>query len=621
MEMSSFVRRYGEESAERLQDMENAIARLETSPRDKALVDQVMRQAHTVKGGARMLRLKLVQDVSHAMEDALSEVGLGRRPVTPILIDALLASCKGLRALLAALQPDAKDPQGPADVDVAGLAAFVRDGTPPAGWSGKPSTGPFPGPADAGSGAATGPGAPPSPGEEAERKLLDTATTELESALEKVKTGHSVRVAVSRLNELGNLTVEMTVERARARNRHRRMETFGFAISRARASTGGLVRDREPLDAAFRDLEVLHRRLVDESEDEHARRSVLDEELRDHVQALRLTPLRVVFDAFPASVREIARGLGKEVDLAITGAETELDRRIVDEVGEPLVHLVRNSLDHGIETPAEREKAGKPRRGRLGIKAWSAEGAIFIEVEDDGRGIDPQKLRSVAVSRGVLSKDESARLSDEQLVELIFLPGFSTRESVSELSGRGVGMDSVRVSVGRLGGSVSIQSQPGRGTRVVCRLPLTLALLRVLLFRVGTEILAVELRSALWAGSFATAGTLDYEEDESGQPIPVVSMAEVLGFTDLEPRAEDEPPSFLILRSGGGKAIFVVDEVLEDAEVALKEAPAYLRTSRLVAGVTLLGTGDPAVVIEPAELLARALTRRALPVPESGVEG
>ncbi len=326
-----------------------------------------------------------------------------------------------------------------------------------------------------------------------------------------------------------------------------------------------------------------------------------------------------MLDAFPASVREIARGLGKEVDLIVEGAETELDRRIVDEVGEPLVHLVRNALDHGIELPAEREAAGKPRRGKLAIKAWAAEGSIFVEVGDDGKGIDPARLRAAAVSRGVLTKEDAARMSDEQAVELIFLPGFSTRESVSEISGRGVGMDSVRVSVGRLGGTVAIRSLPGKGTRAVCRLPLTLALLRVLLFRVGTQTLAVPLGAAEWVGSFATAGTLSYEEEEK-EPLPVVSTAEVLGFVDLDAAKEGEPPSFLIVRSAGSRAIFVVDEVLEEAEVALKEAPSYIRGNRLVAGVTLLGTGDPAVVIEPSELMARALTRRAQPVGGNGQE-
>ena len=613
MDMSSFIRRYSEESGERVQDMDLGIARLETTPGDHELVNHLMRQAHTVKGGARMLRLKLVQDLAHAMEDAMAEVGASKRLVTPVLIDGLLASCKGLKSLLGNLRPEAKDPQGPVDVDVAGISEAVRKGTPPPGHAAPPSPPGLPALPPAPGAAATA--APPAAVEKAPE--VEEATSELETALQKVKAGHSVRVAVSRLNELGNLTVEMTVERARARNRHGRLQSFGFAVSRARASTGGLVRDRGPLESAFGDLERTHRRLVDESEDELARRTALEEEFRDHVQALRLTPLKVVLDAFPASVREIARGLGKEVELVVEGAETELDRRIVDEVGEPLVHLVRNALDHGIEKPDDREAVGKSRRGRLHIKAWAAEGSIFVEVGDDGRGIDPAKLRNAAIARGVLTKEDAARLSDEQAVELIFLPGFSTRESVSEISGRGVGMDSVRVSVGRLGGTVAIRALPGKGTRAVCRLPLTLALLRVLLFRVGPEIMAIPLGAAEWVGSFSTAGTLSYEENEN-EPLPVVSTAEVLGYADLDTATEGAPPSFLIVRSAGSRAIFVVDEVLEEAEVALKEAPVYVRSNRLVAGVTLLGTGDPAVVIEPSELMARALTRRAVPVGGNG---
>ena len=615
MDMTAFVRRYIDEASERVADLENGIARLENAPSDRELVNHLMRQAHTVKGGARMLRLKRIQDLSHAMEDAMSSVGQGKRVVTPLLIDALLASSRGLRALLEGLVPEDKEPEKDAGVDVEALAAFIRDEKPPPGGGAPP---PAPGAAAPCAGAGAGGGGTPSPPASPPRtEAAETATTELESALRKVKTGHSVRVAVSRLNDLGNLTVEMTVERSKSRNRHRRLQGFGFALARARASTGGLVRDRGPLDSAFGELERTHRRMVEESEDELSRRATLDSELRDHVQSLRLTPLRVVFDPFPASVREIARGLGKEVELVIEGADTELDRRIVDELGEPLVHLVRNALDHGIESAAERDAAGKPRRGRLVIRAWAAEGAIFVEVSDDGKGIDPAKLRKAAVARGVLTREDADRMSDAQATDLIFLPGFSTRESVGELSGRGVGMDSVRVSIGRLGGVVTVISEAGKGTRALCRLPLTLALLRVLLFRVGEEVLAVPLTAAEWCGSFATVGSISYDED-GGAPLPVVSAAEMLGFTEGTDLADRRPPAFLILRSAGSRALFVVDEVLEESEVALKEAPEFLRRSRLVAGVTLLGSGEPAVVVEPSELLSRAMTRRAKAVEEEG---
>lgn len=620
MDMSAFVRRYAEEAGERVREIEGGIARLEASPRDRDLVNHLMRQAHTVKGGARMLRLKRIQDLSHAMEDAMSAVGAGKRVVTPLLVDALMAATKALRDLLAGLVPGDPDPEKPAGVDVAVLSNFVRTETPPPGWVAAaavppPPPGPEAAPGVAPPGDSTGPIAPaPATGDRA-----DLATSDLESAMRRAKAGASVRVAVSRLNALGSLTVEMAVERARARNLHARLESLGFAIARARAGASRGGRGGDSTAAAFLDLERLHRRLVEESEDEMARRAGLDEEVRDHVQALRLTPVRMVFDPFPASVREIARGLGKEVDLVVAGGETELDRRIVDEIGEPLVHLVRNALDHGIEAPADREKAGKPRRGRLEIRASAAEGAILVEVADDGRGIDTDRLRQKAVARGVMSKEDAARLTDDQVVELIFLPGFSTKEAVTELSGRGVGMDTVRVSVGRLGGTVSVRSERGKGTRTVCRLPLTLALLRVLLFRVRDEVMAVPLAAAEWVGSFATAGSFGYDEGDVG-PLPVASVAEFFGFAE-EPEAPGEPPpSFLVIRAAGSRAMFVVDDVLEEAEVALKEAPSYLRWSRLVSGVTLLGTGDAAVVLEPAEMVARAVTRRARPVAEAAAE-
>ncbi len=616
MDMSAFVRRYAEEAGERVREIEGGIAKLEAAPRDRDLVNHLMRQAHTVKGGARMLRLKRIQDLSHAMEDALSAVGAAKRVVTPLLVDALLASAKALRGLLGALVPGDPEPEKDAGVDVAALSNFVRTETPPPGWTAAPPTGPgAPAPAALPDDPAAPPAGPVAPAPPAVDRA-DLATTDLESAMRKARAGASVRVAVSRLNALGSLTVQMAVERARSKTRHARLESLGFAIARARAGSGRDSRSGVSSASAFLDLERLHRRLLEEGEDEIARRIGLDEEVRDHVQALRLTPVKMVFDPFPASVREIARGLGKEVDLVVTGGETELDRRIVDEIGEPLVHLVRNALDHGIEPPAEREGAGKSRRGRLEISARAAEGAILVEVADDGRGIDTGRLREKAVARGAMSREEAARLTDAQAVELVFLPGFSTKEAVTELSGRGVGMDTVRVSVGRLGGTVSVHTEKGRGTRTVCRLPLTLALLRVLLFRVRDEILAVPLTAAEWVGSFATAGSFGYDEEEVGA-LPVASVAEYFGFGEEKDSTAGPPPSFMVIRAAGSRAMFVVDDVLEEAEVALKEAPGYLRWSRLVSGVTLLGTGDAAVVLEPAEMVARAVTRRARPVAEA----
>ncbi|MHC4820737.1 MAG: chemotaxis protein CheA [Planctomycetota bacterium] len=593
MDLTAFVRRYAEESAERLTALDGALASLESNSADMGVIDELMRQAHTLKGGARMLRLEEIQGLAHAFEDAMTEVQAGKRTVTPELMDALFAATRGLRMLVEGLEET--PPYIPDGLDVEAIAKAVQDGTVP------PSS--------------ALPGAVSPPTEEKDGfQTHDTVTSETQIlGAGKRKKGHSVRVSVSRLNALGNLTVEMTVEAARARRRHAELEQYGFFVSRARAASGSAEANSD-VRHAFQELERLHRRLIESSEDELARRGALDTEVRDHVQALRLTPLKVVFDAFPASVREIARGFKKEVDLEITGGDAELDRRIVDEIGEPLVHLVRNSLDHGIESPEQREAAGKPRRGKLTISAWPAEGSIFIQVEDDGKGIDTDSIRKTAIRRGVLTEAEVERLSDAQVQDLIFMAGFSTKEVVTEISGRGVGMDSVRVALGRLGGTVSIESTLGKGTKIVCRLPLTLALLHVLLFRVAGEILAVPMGATEWVGSFESWGSNQYlgTEDEL---LPVVSMSSVLDFPD-EWGGENQGPSFLVLRSAGARAMFVVDEVLEDTEVALKEPPPHLRHCRAIAGVTLLGSGEAAFVAEPSELLARALSHRV-----SHVEG
>ncbi len=580
VDMGAFLRRFAEESLERLSDLEAGLARLEAAPGDGAAAEEIMRQAHTIKGGARMLRLTEVQDVAHAFEEALSDVVKGRRPADPSSMDAFFAATAGLRTMVERLLGG--DPGPP--VSAAALCAALTGAVTP------PPRAPTGGGADDGD----RPGLPPSAATPA--PIMPSAR------------GQSVRVAVTRLDALGTLVVEQSVEDSRARRRHARLERLGLAVSRVKGAVAGTAAD-PALRAALQDLERGHRRAVEEDEDAAARRAAISDELREHVQALRLTPLSVLLDAFPASVREIARGFGKDVDLVVEGASTEIDRRIVDEIGEPLVHLLRNSLDHGIESPAERAAAGKPHRGTIRITARAAEGSILLDVEDDGRGIDPVRIRETAARRGVMSAEEAARLGDEQALDLVFMPGFSTREKAGEISGRGVGMDSVRVSVSRLGGAVEIRSSPGGGTRVGIRLPLTLALLRVLLFRVGEETLAIPLSALDRVGSFALLHLLPATDDD--EPLPIVSMAEALGLP-ADGRG-DAPPTYLVLRGAGSRAVFIVDEVIEETEVALKQAPRLLRGSRLVSGVTLLATGLPAVVLEPSELIARALTRRVPP--------
>lgn len=266
----------------------------------------------------------------------------------------------------------------------------------------------------------------------------------------------TIRVDINRLDKLMNLVGELVIGRAR--------------IERL-AQEAGLKAFEEPLAHLGR----------------------ISGEIQELVTKLRMVPISYVFDRFPRLVRDLCKSLGKEVRLEVEGKETELDRTVVDEIGESLVHLIRNALDHGIETPEEREAKGKKREGTVRISAYQEGNSVIVEVADDGRGIDANVVRRKAVERGLYSAEEAQALSDEDAIKLVFLPGFSTADKVSDLSGRGVGMDVVKSKVESLGGQFTVHSKLDRGTRLVIRLPLTLAIVLALLVSVGDEAYAVPL--------------------------------------------------------------------------------------------------------------------------------
>ena len=313
---------------------------------------------------------------------------------------------------------------------------------------------------------------------------------------------HSLRVPMEKLEGLTNLAPELVLQSLKASERHIELRRLETRLSRLRdrvrearvasgASTSGHAADlREYADSLDAICRRMREFLVDFSDD-RVRLNLITEELRQNVIELTMLPLSTVFDAFPRSVRDLARTFDKEVDLTIRGRETELDKKIIEQIAEPLVHMIRNALDHGLEAPAERIESGKPATGQLLISAEQQGNRILVAVRDDGRGIDPGALREAAVRCGMASAAEMESWTPQQLLEIIFQPGFSTRSSTTDISGRGVGMDIVKSVVVRLGGTVRIQSEPGRGTTVVLDLPLSLALLRVVLVEAGDEIFAL----------------------------------------------------------------------------------------------------------------------------------
>ena len=328
--------------------------------------------------------------------------------------------------------------------------------------------------------------------------------------------------------------------------------------------------------------------------------------LQDVILKLRMVPLETVFNRFPRMVRDLAKSLDKKVDFIISGAETELDRTVVDEIGDPLVHLLRNALDHGLEPVADRKKAGKPETGKVHLRAYHSGNFVTIEIEDDGRGIDRQKVLDKAVQKGMLTAAEAARLTDEQAYMLLFASGFSTAEKVSDISGRGVGLDVVKTKIESLGGRVSVESTPGAGTRFVIRLPLTLSVISAMLVRLGPEKYAIPLSSIVETGIIDrnsirnVHGTRVVEYRNS--IVPVISLADVLESPYYRDDTETET-EIVLVRKGDRMAALMVDDFIGQNDIVLKSLGKYLANNEIIFGATILGDGQVALIVDPNTLI------------------
>ncbi|MEZ0116594.1 chemotaxis protein CheW [Heyndrickxia faecalis] len=335
------------------------------------------------------------------------------------------------------------------------------------------------------------------------------------------------------------------------------------------------------------------------------RMSRISGDLQTIILNMRMVPVETVFNRFPRLVRQLARELHKKMDLDIIGAETELDRTVIDEIGDPLVHLIRNSCDHGIEQPEERKRAGKPETGTITLKAYHSGNHVFIEIEDDGAGINREKVLEKAIEKGIIKKEEAGSLTDSQIYNLIFESGFSTADHVSDISGRGVGLDVVKSTIQSLGGSISVHSAEGRGSVFTIQLPLTLSIISVMLVEIGTEKYAVPLSSIVETAIIKKGEILKAHHqkviDFRGKVVPLVFLNEIFEVPDA--KQNDEYVSVLIVRKGEKLAAFVVDAFIGQQEIVLKSLGNYLTNVFAISGATILGNGQVALIIDSNALI------------------
>jgi two-component system chemotaxis sensor kinase CheA len=348
---------------------------------------------------------------------------------------------------------------------------------------------------------------------------------------------------------------------------------------------------------------------------------LITSELQGSIMNTRMQPIGMVFNKFSRIVRDLSKKLGKEVRLVLEGSDVELDRSIIELLSDPLTHLVRNALDHGAEAPAQREQTGKAREGTLWLRAFHEGGQVHIEIEDDGRGIDPQKTRALAVERGVLTREEAVALSDRDARMLIFRAGFSMAEEVTDVSGRGVGMDVVKSNIAKLGGKIDLESQVAVGTKLRIRLPLTLAIIPSLIVRVGSERFAVpqvNLVELVRAGDRDASNAISVIQGAEvlplrGKLLPLVRLARVLDEIDepqpAPPTDREAAPTVAVLQVGAVQFGLVVDAVLDSEEIVVKPLARLFDRCRIYAGATIMGDGRVAMILDAAGVAAEAGVR------------
>ena len=603
--------KFREVSADRVEKISAGLLALERGQAGEAAAE-IARELHTLKGEARMLGLGGLAHVIHAAEDVLRATPSG--PAGSWL-QALLDTCDAVAPLLDG-PPDGGETARVLTERLKALAAEPLAATegsstlsPPGG--GARETGP--------AAALVSPPLSPTGGEGRERGPNGASHLEL-----RAPTG-SIRVDVDRLDEIAALAGDLLVEGQRAEGRSR--ELAGLLARWSRLA------DRMAI-LAGPGAAAAPRLATQIDDDVHLLRSDTFRFLRGHVDAVsavhgqlahlaervgsaRLLPLTGILSGFPRAARDLAREQGKDVECEVKGGEAGVDKAILLSLNDPLVHLVRNAVDHGIEAPDGRERAGKPRAGRLVITARIEGDQLVLSVEDDGRGLDPERLRAVALSRALAPPGQIAALSREGLRELIFLPGFTTRDAAGEISGRGVGLDVVRRKMIELGGSAVVESEPGRWTRFTLRLPQSLALMKVLLIRLGGDVYGVPAADVESVGRLDPTSIAEVAGVRSvrhrGRLVPLGALGPMLGL-DGAPRARR--PAVVFLSHGTDAAALAVDGLAGEREVAVKACGAFLEGARFVSGAAALEDGHVALLLSTPELIAAARRAQAQLAPE-----
>jgi two-component system, chemotaxis family, sensor kinase CheA len=660
-----------QEADEQLQLLDEDIVQLEKESGDPELMQEIFRAAHTLKGSSAMIGHHRLSETAHAMENVLDNVRKKILTVNPKIIDALLHGLDAMRLL----RQELVNPNAP-ETNIKDIVAELAEAMGSNGGEAVNS--------QTEEASITLDDEQKAVMEKAALEgkqgfrikviinkdcawasvrcfqivqgltpimdIIGSKPTQQEieqgNASGQIyligmtsKTGEDVKKALADVPELESIEVQEFKERKNPPAAQAETADSG-AVRKEDTKLGQTIRvDVSRLDTLMEQvgelvisrnqISQLGKKLADKyGNDENVQylgNTILDiakiiSNLQQDVMSVRLQPIEIVFNTLPRLVRDLSRKMGKKIEFHIEGQETEVDRSIIEHLRDPLLHLLRNSVDHGIETPEERAAAGKPETGLVTLAAYQSQDNIIIKLKDDGKGIDPLVLRKTAVKKNIGSPEEIANLSDEEVINLIFASGFSTAKKITDVSGRGVGLDVVKTNVELMNGSVNVESEPGKGTTFILALPLTLAIIPALLVKTGQTTCAVPLSSIIETSRLEEKDVKTIQGREismfRGNILPLLRMNEAFGWEN-DVKKEKAEQYVVVVRYAGTQVGFVVDALLEQQELVLKSLDDFVGGNNSFSGASIMGDGTVVLILDVASLIKSVLLERSANIDAS----
>ncbi len=630
------------EADEILSNLDQDLIELENNPEDKDLLNKIFRGMHTLKGGAGFLNLTTIVEIAHKIEDIFNKLRNDEMTLTPEMMDVIFEGVDKLKEAIDMLKENDEIPDEDDIKDILQkLTAILEGGEVPQQDTSTSETQEVKGEKNENEGEIE---FIEGVDEDIKKLILQFKGKDLGEILEEIillppderppldviekleqlivegkdvkdlikkkeepKEEKTEAQSVNTQKEEKKPVKEEKKEPPKKKKQEKKEEVIRVDVERVETLmnlVGELVLDRNRIVKLASNLESKcgDSEVIEELIDSITGMSRTVSDLQDAVMKLRMQPVKKIFSKFPRIVRDLAKKLNKKVNLVLEGEDTEIDRSILDKLEDPLIHLVRNAIDHGIEPPEERVKAGKPEEGIIKLSAFQEGDRIIIAIEDDGRGINVEKVKKKAVEKGLITPEQADNMSDKEAFELLFMPGFSTAEQVSEVSGRGVGMDVVASTIHTLRGTIEVESEPGKGTKFIMKLPLTVAIIRTLMVGVNERIFAIPL--------YSVVEIVKYDQDnvkKVGNFKSFMLRDEVyllFSLSELFDMKDTEDKEFIVIVRVGEKNIAIsVDNLFGEEEIVIKPLGKLLEDVQGIAGATITGDGKVVLIVDTNSLI------------------